>query len=125
MYSLHMTKRTNIFADLRKIRGLSRKYILFSNIAACSAAVTMVRQVIFICSCVLNPSLLAGCSMTTTRSNKLLPRALHHRRHQSTMKGYKNWCNAMTSASTIVEIMSKSSVRYVHQMAIYMACNTG
>jgi len=30
----------------------------------------------------------------------------------------------MTSASTMVETMSKSSVRYVHQMAIYMVCNT-
>ena len=39
------------------------------------------------------------------------------------MKGYKNWCNAMTSASTMVETMSKSNVRYVHQMAIYMVCN--
>jgi hypothetical protein len=36
------------------------------------------------------------------------------------MKGYKNWCNAMTSASTMVETMLKSSVRYVHQMAIVM-----
>jgi hypothetical protein len=29
----------------------------------------------------------------------------------------------MTSASTVVETMSKSSVRYVHQMAIYRVCN--
>ena len=49
---------------------------------------------------------------------KPLPRALHRRRHRSTMKGYKNWCPAMTSASTMVENMSKSSVRYVHQIAI-------
>jgi hypothetical protein len=47
----------------------------------------------------------------------------HRRRHHSTMKGYKNWCNTMTSASTMVETMSKSSVRYVHQMAIYMVCS--
>jgi hypothetical protein len=32
--------------------------------------------------------------------------------------GYKNWCPATTSASTMVETMLKSSVRYVHQMAI-------
>ena len=63
----------------------------------------------------LNPSLLAS-SCTTSRSKKLLPRALHCRHHHSTMKGYKNWCNAMTSASTMVEAMLKSSVRYVHQM---------
>jgi hypothetical protein len=36
------------------------------------------------------------------------------------MKGYKNWCNAMKSASAVVENISKSSVRYVHQMAIHM-----
>ena len=29
----------------------------------------------------------------------------------------------MTSASTMVETVSKGSVRYVHQMAIYMVCN--
>jgi len=45
------------------------------------------------------------------------------RQHHSTMKGYKNWCNAMTGASRIMETMSKSSVQYVHQMAIYMVCN--
>jgi len=39
------------------------------------------------------------------------------------MKGYKNWCNAMTGASTIVETMSKSTVRYVHELAIYIVCN--
>ena len=38
-------------------------------------------------------------------------------------KRYKNWCNAMTIASTMVETMLKNSVRYVHQMAIYMVCN--
>ena len=56
------------------------------------------------------------------RSNNLLPLASHRRQHHSTMKGYKNWCNAMTSASTMVETMSKSSVQYVHKMAIYMVC---
>jgi len=56
-------------------------------------------------------------------SKKPLPLALHSRQHHSTMKGYKNWCNAMTSPSRIVETMSKSSVQYVHQMAIYMVCN--
>ena len=40
-----------------------------------------------------------------------------------TMKSYKNWCNAMTSASKMVDTMSKSSVRYVHQMAMYMVCS--
>jgi hypothetical protein len=40
-----------------------------------------------------------------------------------TMKESKNWCNDMTSASTMMEIMSKSSVQCVHQMAIYMVCN--
>jgi hypothetical protein len=83
----------------------------------------MVRQVIFICSCFLNPSLLAGGSMITTRSNKPLPRALHRRWHHSTMKGYKTWGNVMTSALTMVETMSKSSARYVHQVEISMACN--
>ena len=39
------------------------------------------------------------------------------------MKGCNNWCNVMTSASTMMETMSKSSVWYVHQMAIYMVCN--
>ena len=57
------------------------------------------------------------------RSKKPFPLALHHRRHHSAIKGYKNWCSAMTSASTMVETMSKSSVRCVHQMAIYMVCN--
>ena len=52
---------------------------------------------LFLHSCILNPSLLAGGS--TTRPKKPLPRALHRRRHHSTMKGNKNWCNAMTSAS--------------------------
>jgi hypothetical protein len=63
--------------------------------------------------------LLAGSSMTTS-SKKPLPRALRRRR---TMKRYINWCNAVTSASTMVEIMSKSSVKYVHQMAMYMVCD--
>jgi hypothetical protein len=52
------------------------------------------------------------------RSKKPLTRGLHRRRHHSTMQGYKNWCPATTSASTMVETMSKSSVRYVHQMEI-------
>ena len=51
------------------------------------------------------------------RSKKPLPLALHHRRHHSTMKGYKNWHNTMTSASTMVEAMLKTSVWCVHQMA--------
>jgi hypothetical protein len=34
------------------------------------------------------------------------------------MQGCKNWCPATTSASTIVETMSKSSIRCVHKMAI-------
>jgi hypothetical protein len=48
-------------------------------------------------------------------SDKL--RGLHHRRHQSAIQGYKNWCPA-TSALTMVETMLKSSVWYVHQTAI-------
>jgi hypothetical protein len=32
------------------------------------------------------------------------------------MQGYKNWFPATTNASTMVETMSKSSVRHVHQM---------
>ena len=79
-------------------------------------------QVIVICSCILNSLLLARGSTTTT-SKKPLQRALHLRQHHSTMKRDKNWCNAMTSASKIVETMSRSSVRCVHQMAIYMNCN--
>ena len=71
-------------------------------------------QVIFICSCILNPSLLAGSSTNTMRSRKQLPRYLHSRRHNSMMKGSKNWCSAMTGASTMVETVSKSSVQYVH-----------
>jgi hypothetical protein len=43
---------------------------------------------------------------------------LHRRRQHSTIQGYKNWCPATISASTMVETMSKSSVRYVHQTAI-------
>jgi len=54
-----------------------------------------------------------------SESKKPLPLAFHPRRHRSTVEGYKNWWNAMTSASTMVETMSKSSVRYVHQMAVY------
>jgi len=52
-----------------------------------------------------------------------LPRTVYRRRHHSTMKGYKNWCNAMTSVSAMLGTMSKISVQYVHQMAIYMVCN--
>jgi hypothetical protein len=33
----------------------------------------------------------------------------------SMMQGYKNWWPTMTSASTMVEAMSKSTVQYVHQ----------
>ena len=44
------------------------------------------RQVIFICSRILNPSLLDGVSTKTVRSKKPLPCALHSRRHHSTMK---------------------------------------
>ena len=47
------------------------------------------------------------------RSKKPLPLALYRRRYRSTMKGYKNWCNAVTIASTIVETMSKSSALYI------------
>jgi hypothetical protein len=47
-----------------------------------------------------------------------LTQGLHCRHHHSMMQGYKNWCPAMTSASTMVETMSKSSVRYIHEMAI-------
>ena len=57
------------------------------------------------------------------RSKKPLPLASHRRRHPSTMKGYKNRRNAMTSASTMVETMSKSGVRCVHQTSMYVACN--
>jgi len=32
------------------------------------------------------------------RSKKPLPLALHRRRHRSTVKGYKTWCNSMTGA---------------------------
>jgi hypothetical protein len=42
----------------------------------------------------------------------------HCRWHHSTMQGYKNWSPATTSASTMVETMSKCGVRYVRQMAI-------
>jgi hypothetical protein len=34
--------------------------------------------------------------------------------YHSTMQGYKNWYPTTTSASTMVETMSKTSVRYVH-----------
>jgi hypothetical protein len=80
-------------------------------------------QVIFICFCILKLSLLAGGSILTMRSKKPLPNALRCRQHHCTMKGYNDWCHAMTSASTIVETMSKSSVQYGHEMAIYMVCN--
>jgi hypothetical protein len=49
-------------------------------------------------------------------SDKL--RGLHHRRHHSTIQGYKIWCPATTSALTMLKTMSKSGVRYVHQTAI-------
>jgi hypothetical protein len=56
--------------------------------------------------------------MMTTRSKKPLTCGLHRREHNSMMQGNKNWYLAMTSASTMVETMLKSSVRYVHQMVI-------
>jgi hypothetical protein len=62
--------------------------------------------------------LVASSSTATTRSKKPLTCCLHRRQHHFTMQDYKNWCPAMTSASTMVETMSKSSVQYVHQMAI-------
>jgi hypothetical protein len=69
------------------------------------------------CSCIWKLYLVASGSMTT-RSNKPLTHGLHRRRHHSTMQEYKNWCPVTTSASRVVETMLKSSVRYVHQMAI-------
>jgi len=39
------------------------------------------------------------------RSRKPLPIALHRRWHHSAMKGYKNWCNTMTGALTIIIIV--------------------
>jgi len=42
------------------------------------------RQVIFMCSCFLNPSLLASGSTKSVRSKKPLPSALHSRQHHST-----------------------------------------
>jgi len=59
----------------------------------------------------------------TVRSKKLLPHALHSRRRHSAMKGSKNWCSAITSASGMLENVLKSSVHYVHQMALCMVCN--
>jgi hypothetical protein len=56
--------------------------------------------------------------MTATSSKKPLTRGLHRRWHHSVMQGYKNWCPAVTGVSAMVETMSKSSIRYVHQMAI-------
>jgi hypothetical protein len=67
----------------------------------------------------LKLSLVAGGS-TTTRSKKLLTRGLHRRRHHSTMQGYKNWCPA-TSASTMVEIMSKSIVRFGNKFLFFFS----
>ena len=78
---------------------------------------------IFICYCILNPSLLAGGSTKTMRSKKTLPHALHSRQLHSTMKGYRNWCSAMISASGMVETVSKNIVQYVYQMALCMVCN--
>jgi hypothetical protein len=65
----------------------------------------------------LKTFLVAGSTMTT-RSMKPLTCGLHHRWHHSTMQGYKNWCPTMTRASTMVKTMLKSSIRYVHQVAI-------
>jgi hypothetical protein len=45
-------------------------------------------------------------------------RGLHHRRHHSMIQGYKNSCPVTAIASTMVETMSKSSVRYVYRTAI-------
>jgi hypothetical protein len=61
---------------------------------------------------------LGGHVSKTTRSKKPLTHGLHRRKYHSTMQGYKHWCPATTSASQMVENMSKSNVRYVHQMAI-------
>jgi hypothetical protein len=64
-------------------------------------------------------SFFGGCSSTMAmRSKKLLTCGLHHRWYHSMMQEYKNWCPAMTSASAVVEAMLKSSVQYVHPMAI-------
>jgi len=71
----------------------------------------------------LKSFLLVSGSTKTMRSRKLLPHALHSRQHHSMMKGYRSWCSAMTSASGMMEIVSKSSVQYVHQMALCMVCN--
>ena len=68
-------------------------------------------------------SFLAGQQFHDDEVKETLPHTLHRRRHHSMMKGYKNWCNTMTSASTMVETMSKSIVQYVHQMALYKVCN--
>jgi hypothetical protein len=73
-------------------------------------------QVIFICFCILNPSLLSVGSTTTARSKKLLPRALHCRWHHSTMKGYKNCCNIM-----VPQQWWKVWRKVVYSM--YMVCN--
>jgi hypothetical protein len=56
----------------------------------------------------------------TTWSKKPLTRGLHRRRYDSMMQGYKNVCTATTSNPTVVEttIMSKRSLRYVHQIAV-------
>ena len=35
----------------------------------------------------------------------------------------KNWCPVMTSASTMMKTISKSSVRYAYQIAKQMVCN--
>jgi hypothetical protein len=51
-------------------------------------------------------------------SKKQLTHGLYRRQHHSTMQGYKNWYPTMTIASTMGETMSKSTVWYVHQMAI-------
>ena len=74
-------------------------------------------------SCILNPSLQAGGSTKRVKSKKQLPCALHSRRHHSMMKGYKNCCSAMTSASRMLETVLRCSVQCAHQMAIYRVCN--
>jgi hypothetical protein len=51
-----------------------------------------------------------GSATMTARSKKPLTHDLHCSWHHSTMQGYKKCCPTMTSASTVVETMLKSSV---------------
>ena len=57
------------------------------------------------------------------RSMKPLPLTLRCRWHRCAMKGCKNWCNDMTSVSTVVQTVSKSGALCEHQMAKYRVCN--